>query len=206
MQLPINGIRKPSKLPKSLLKRSAKTSKKLLPRRKTSYLFWLSLSSCSYINFPNAMSKWRPLQHVSCTLSLRFVFTVWKWGAKIPQKIRLWKFRKFAVSSLSRFGDIKEVWYKDWKMNLRKPGQVRACFCWITEIPDHSTQDFFSRWSFLCGYFQRRKFCHINFVYILDFFSVKFEHIWNYCGIIGIKIQISIAYLGKNFSVKIRIK
>ena len=162
----------------------------------------LKVSSCNYVNFPNAMSKWRPLQHASCALSLRFVFPVWKCGTKITQKMRLRKLRKFTVSSISRFGDIKEVWYKDWKMSLHKPGQVRACFCWITEILDHSTQDFFSRWSFLCGFFQRRKFCHINFVHILDFFSVKFEHIWNYCGIIGIKIQFSIAYLGKKLFSK----
>ena len=125
-------------------------------------------------NFLPHMSKWWPLQHVSCARSLRFILPVWKWGAKIPQKMQLQKFRKFTASPLSCFGDIKEVWYKDWKMSLHKPGQVRACFWWITEIPDHSTQDFFSRWSFVCGFFQTCKFCHINFVHILDFFSVKF--------------------------------
>ena len=116
------------------------------------------------------------------------------------------KFRKFSVSSIFRFGDVKEVWYKDWKMSLYKPGQVRACFWWITEILYHSAQDFLSRLSFLCGFFQRQTFCQVNFVHILEFFSVKFEHIWNYCGMIGIKIQISTACLEKNFSAKIRIK
>ena len=159
-----------------MLKQSAKTSKKLLPRS-TPYLFWLSLSSSSYINFLHAMYKWRSLQHASCALSLRFVFPVWKWGATMPQKvpqIYLWTacesfenllFHQFPDLVISRKCDIK-----DWKMSLYKPGQVRACFCWIKEIPGHSTQDFFSRWSFLCGYFQKRKFCHINFVHILDFF------------------------------------
>ena len=54
--------------------------------------------------------------------------------------------------------------------------------------------------------FSKKQICDINFVHILDFFSVKFEHIWNYCGIIGIKILVSIACLEKNFSVKICIK
>ena len=45
----------------------------------------------------------------------------------------LWKFRKFTISSISCFGNIKKVWLKDWKMSLYKPGQVRACFYWIIE-------------------------------------------------------------------------
>ena len=35
---------------------------------------------------------------------------------------------------------------KDWKISLYKPGQIRACFCLMTEIADHSAQDFFSLW------------------------------------------------------------
>ena len=71
------------------------------------------------------MSKWRPLQHASCTLPIRFVFPVWKWGAKMPKKKKaanvfvsnLHKFWKFTVSSISHLGDIKEVWCKDLKMS-----------------------------------------------------------------------------------------
>ena len=29
------------------------------------------------------MYKWRPLQHLSCALALRFIFSVWKWAAKM---------------------------------------------------------------------------------------------------------------------------
>ena len=32
--------------------------------------------------------KWQPLQHASCALPLHFVFPVWKWGAKMPQKMQ----------------------------------------------------------------------------------------------------------------------
>ena len=148
--------------------------------------------------------------HVPCHFVSFFPFEnrVPKYRKKTRQ-IYLWTtckslenllFHQFSVLVISR------KWYKDWKMSLYKHGQARACFCWITEIPDQSTRVFFSRWSFLCGFFQRCKFCHINFVHILHFFSMKFEHIWNYCGIIGIKIQISIACLEKNFSVKMCIK
>ena len=45
------------------------------------------------------------------------------------------KFRKLTLSLISHLGDSKEVWYKDWKMGLHKLGEVRACFCWITEKP-----------------------------------------------------------------------
>ena len=49
-----NGIRTPSKSLKSWPKQIvANIQKKLLPRSTTSYSFWLSLSSCSYINFAN---------------------------------------------------------------------------------------------------------------------------------------------------------
>ena len=151
------------------------------------------------------MYKWRPLEHALCALPLRFVFSVWKWGAKIPQKTRqiyLWatceSFENLLFHQFPVFGDIKEVWRKDWKMSLYKPGQVRACFCWIKEkFQMIHVKISFHDDHFFVDIFQRRKFCHLNFVYILDFFSFKFEHIWNYCGIIGIKIQISMACLGK---------
>ena len=130
----------------------------LLPIHQTSFPICPSDGHCSMLHVPGHFVSF-------------FSFEI---GVRNTKKIRLRKFRKFTASPLSRFRDIKEVWYKDWKMSLHKPGQVRACFWWITEILDHSTQDLFSEWSFLCGFFQRRKFCHINFVHILDFFSVKF--------------------------------
>ena len=69
------------------------------------------------MNLPDAMyrSDGHTLQHASCALSLRFVFPIWKWGAKIPKKRGIFvmgnlrKFRKFIISSISRFGNIKEM-------------------------------------------------------------------------------------------------
>ena len=120
------------------------------------------------------------------------------------------KFQKFTVSSISHFADIKEVsynfsswWYqevsyKDWKMSLYKPGQVRACFCWIPEksqiiqlkISFH--HDFFSTFLFVWTFFK-----DANFV----IFSVDFL-VWSlniFHQIIGIKIQIWIACFENNF-------
>ena len=72
------------------------------------------------------------------------------------------KFRKFTVSSISHLGDIKEVSYKDWKMSLYKPGQVRACFCWITEKSQIiQLKISFHHDNFRVDFFQRHKFCHI---------------------------------------------
>ena len=117
-----------------------------------------------------------PLQHASCVLSLRFVFPVWKWGARMSQKsgklIR--KFWKFTVSSISRFDNNKEVWNKDWKMSLYKPGQVRTCFCWIIEK---------SQIIQITISFHNDNFCVDLFedansvIFSSDFFSVNY---WNY--------------------------
>ena len=72
------------------------------------------------------------------------------------------KFLKFTVSSICHFRDIKEVSYKDWKMSLYKPGQVRACFCWITEKSQITQLKISSHYdNFHVDFFQRRKFCHI---------------------------------------------
>ena len=114
-----------------------KTTEKLLPRSTTSYSFWLSLSSCSYINFANVQVTVIAACFMCPATSFRF--SRLKIGCQNAQKCanflvkNLEKFRKFTVSSISHLGDIKEVSYKDWKMSLYKPGQVRACFCWITE-------------------------------------------------------------------------
>ena len=76
----------------------------------------------------------------------RFVFAVWKWGAKMTEKTRqlfvnnFQKFRKFTVSLTSGFGDIKEVWYKDWNINRASQGMLLLI---NREIPDQSTQYFF---------------------------------------------------------------
>ena len=99
---------------------------------------------------------------------------------------------------ISHLGDIKEVSYKDWKMSLYKPGQVRACFCWIPEksqiiqlkISFH--HDFFSTFLFVWTFFK-----DANFV----IFSVDFL-VWSlniFHRIIGIKIQIWIACFENNF-------
>ena len=99
----------------------------------TSFSFSLSLSSCSYINFPSAMYKWQPPQHASCALSLCFVFPFENGVPKCHKKTanlfinNLQEFWKFTVSSISHFGNIKEVWYKDWQISLYKPGQVTSC-------------------------------------------------------------------------------
>ena len=96
------------------------------------------------INFPNAMYKWWPLHYASCALSLRFVFPVWKCGAKIPQKvlqIYLWTtcetfknllFHQYPILVISRKCDIK---IKKWVyISLDKSaGQAWTSFCWITE-------------------------------------------------------------------------
>ena len=102
----------------------------------------------------------------------------------------LGKFQKFIISSISRFGKIKEVWYKDWKISLYKPGQVRACFRWIIE-KSKIIQFKIS--------FHNNNFC-------VDFFSkmqilsylVKIFLVW-IIGITRIKIQISIVCLEKKF-------
>ena len=72
-----------------------------------------------------------PLQHASCVLSLRFVFPLWKWGARMSQKSSklIQKFWKFTVSSISRCGNNKEVWNKYWKtsyIKLNKSGHAFA--------------------------------------------------------------------------------
>ena len=53
-------------------------------------------------------------------------------------------------------------WYKDWKMSLYKPGQVRACFFWITE-KSHIIlfKILFCTDSFCLDFLHRRKFCRI---------------------------------------------
>ena len=128
------------------------------------------------------MYRWRPLQHASCALSLRFIFPVWKWDATKNTAYlfvnNLQKFRKFTVSSISRFGDIKEVWYKAGKMSLYKPGQVKVCFSWITEKSQITELKItFHDDNFRVDFFQRHKFV----IFSVDFFSVKCEHIsWNY--------------------------
>ena len=72
------------------------------------------------------------------TLSLPFVFPVWKWGAKIPQKtqeIYLWAtcecfenllFHQFPVFVISRKCDIMtEKWVYTWRYNT-KPWSIEA--------------------------------------------------------------------------------
>ena len=129
------------------------------------------------------MYKWRPLQHAFYALSLCLIFPIWKWGAKMPLKnvinlfVSNWrKSRTFTASSISRFGCIKEMRYKDWKMSLYKPRKVRVGFCWTTEKSkiiqlkvsfhnDNIRVDF-----------------DANFViFSSDSFSFKFKHAsWNY--------------------------
>ena len=132
--------------------------------------------------------------HVPCHLVSLFSF-----GNGVPKCRKnvanlfmnnLWKFRKFIILSISCFGNIKGVWYKDWKMSLYKPQQVRACFCWITEksqiiqlktsfYNDNFSVDFFSK------------------MQILSYLVYTFLE-W-IIGIIRIKIQISIVSLEKKF-------
>ena len=128
------------------------------------------------------MYKWLPLQHASCALPLRFVFPVWKWGAKMPKNTanlfvnNLRTFRKFTVSSISHLdlGDIKEVWHKDWKMSLYIPGQVRAGFCWITKKSKIiQLKIFFTRIIFVWTFFKDANFV----IFSADFLIVKFERI-----------------------------
>ena len=143
-----------------------KTTEKLLPRSTTSYSFWLSLSSCSYINFANVQVTVIAACFMCPATSFRF--SRLKIGCQNAQKCanflvkNLEKFRKFTVSSISHLGDIKEVSYKDWKMSLYKPGQVRACFCWITEKSQIiQLKISFHHDNFRVDFFQRHKFCHI---------------------------------------------
>ena len=111
------------------------TSRKLLPGRTTSYSFWLLLSSCSYINFPNVQVT----AIAACFMCLvtSFHFSRLNMGcqnaSKKSRQSNLQKFRKYTVSSGSRFGNIKEVCFEDWKMSLYKLGQFRVRFCWVTE-------------------------------------------------------------------------
>ena len=132
-------------------------SKKLLPRSTTSYSFWLSLSSSSYINFPNVISGCHCSElHFPC----QFVFPVWKSGAKTPENAaklhvdNARKFQKFSVSSIYRFGDIIVIWMEnvfsshygdtkiDWSAWRDKSGHV---FLNNKEIPGHLTQEFVMR-------------------------------------------------------------
>ena len=142
------------------------TSKNLLPRSTRSYSFWLSLSSCAALTFP--IYKWWPLQmlHVPCHFASFFLFEI---GVPKCQKnaenlfvSKLRKFRKFTVSSSSRFGDIKEVWYKVWQISPYKLGQVRACFCRIIEKSQIIQLNIsFHNDNFRVDFIQRCTFCHI---------------------------------------------
>ena len=98
-------------------------SKKLLPRSTTSYSFWLSLSSCSYINFPNVQVTVIAACFMCPVTSFRFYRL--KMECQTATKKRgkffvshLREFQKFTVSSIFHLGGIKEVWYEDWKMSL----------------------------------------------------------------------------------------
>ena len=90
-------------------------SKKLLPRSTTSYSFWLSLSSCSYINFPNVQVTVIAACFMCPVTSFRFYRL--KMQCQTATK-KAAKFQKFTISSIFHLGGIKEVWCEDWKMSL----------------------------------------------------------------------------------------
>ena len=70
--------------------------------------------------------------------------------------------RRSKVSKIYSYNSFPFWWYKDWKMSIYKPGQVRACFFGITE-KSHiiSFKILFCADSFCLGFLHRRKFCHI---------------------------------------------
>ena len=139
-----------------------KTTEKLLLRSTTSYSFWLSLS-CKIATLTDGHCS---MLQAPCHFISFFLFE--NRVPKCPKNVahlfvnNLRKFWKFTVSSISHLGDIKEVSYKDWKMSLYKPGQVRACFCWITEKSQIiQLKISFHHDNFCVDVFQRCKFCHI---------------------------------------------
>ena len=128
------------------------------------------------------MYKWQPLQHASCALSPRFIFPVWKWGTKMPQKTLLYQLTKV----LKIYGFInfpfwwyQEMWYEDWIMSLHdKLGQARTCFCWITEkLQIVQLKISFHNDNFRMEFFKTGKFCHNNNNIIKTLFKVASKSI-----------------------------
>ena len=184
-----DGIRTPSKSLKSWPKQIVANIQKncyLEVQHLIHFHYHYLLVASQIATLTSPMYKWRPLLHASCMCPVTsFRFSRLKMGCQNATKHaenlfvnNLQKFRKFIVSSISHLGDIKEVWYKDWKMSLYKPGQVRACFCWITE----KSQIIQIEISFVNDNFCVDFFKDANFVmFIVDFFCVKFGHIsWSY--------------------------
>ena len=142
------------------------TSKNLLPRSTRSYSFWLSLSSCAALTSQSTSDG-----HCRCFMCLATLlrFSCLKLGCQNAKKnaenlfvSKLRKFRKFTVSSNSRFGDIKEVWYKVWQISPYKLGQVRACFCRVIEKSQIIQLNIsFHNDNFRVDFIQRCTFCHI---------------------------------------------
>ena len=86
--------------------------------------------------------------------------------------------------------------HNSWKMNLYRPWQIRACFCWITE----KSQIIQLKISFHDDNFRMNFFEKANFIiFNVDLFRVNLNI---FCGIIWIEIQISIACLEKTFLLK----
>ena len=148
-----------------------KTSKKLLPR--STYLFWLSRSSsaCPWLHSRGPLTPLiylvdYSMLYVPCRYIL-FYFFYFKMGCQNAIKTRkkiickqLRKVLKIYFSSFSHVGGFKEVWYKGWKVSLYKSGQIRVCFCWITEKSQIIQLNIsFHYHNFCVDFFQRRWFC-----------------------------------------------
>ena len=144
------------------------------------------------------MYRWREVQHASFVLSLRFIFPVWKWCAKMPQKKRqfyLWTtcesfkdvpFHQFPVLVISRKCNIKiEKWAH---INPDKSGHAFAE--WQRNPWSFNSILIFTMIIFVWIFFK-----NANFVIFTVGFLAWSLNIFR--GIIGIKIEISIVCLEK---------
>ena len=132
-----------------------KATEKLLPRSTTTYSFWL------YHLVATSTDSHCSMRHVPCHFVSFF-----------PFENRVLKCQKCGTFICEQLAKVSKIYcfinfpswlsYKDWKMSLYKPGQVRACFCWITEKSQIiQLKISFHHDNFRVDFFQRRKFCHI---------------------------------------------
>ena len=158
-------------------------SKKLLPRSTTSYSFWLSLSSCSYINFPNVQVTVIAACFMCPVTSFRFYRLKMECQTATKNAANfLWAtcesfknllFHQSSILVASRKCDMRiEKWA------YKKPDKSGHAFAEKQRNP----RSFNSIFLFTMIIFGWIFFKDTNSViFRVDFFSLKFEHIsWNY--------------------------
>ena len=163
-----------------------------MPRSKTSYSFWLSLSSCSWhvSELPQCIQVTAIAACFMCLVTYFFCFSHLKMGCQNAIKIQ----KVYLLTTWESFEDLLIHWFPVLVISRKCDKKFEK---WAYINPDKSETS--QNWIFL--------FTMIIFVWIFFkgansvIFSVGFlaESLSIFCGIIGIKIQISIAYLEKTF-------